>query len=210
MTWCHLPEKWACHFEGLGLSTFCKPHIHWPPLRACHFYRQLTAPWEMRCPVSQGAFLKDWAGLDAACMDRQFLQLPHQREEIIHTCRRMAESLCRPPATVTTLLIGYTLIQNKKLKKKETRANGRFTLPTFAEFQNHLSITANAHCTEAQDSQTPPSTHTYAHTRFNIWKTKWTSENKIVYLKTLTVHISSLPYNFTGILDDKVLQKISI
>ena len=26
----------------------------------------------------------------------------------------MAESLCRPPETITTLLIGYTPIQNKK------------------------------------------------------------------------------------------------
>ena len=29
-------------------------------------------------------------------------------------CICMAESLCCPPETITTLLIGYTLIQNKK------------------------------------------------------------------------------------------------
>ena len=33
------------------------------------------------------------------------------------TCIWMAESLCCPPETVTTLLIGYTPIPNKKLKK---------------------------------------------------------------------------------------------
>ena len=30
----------------------------------------------------------------------------------------MAESFCCPPAMITTLLISYTPIQNKKLKKK--------------------------------------------------------------------------------------------
>ena len=34
------------------------------------------------------------------------------------TCIYMAESLCCPPETITTLLIGYMLIQNKKLKNK--------------------------------------------------------------------------------------------
>ena len=33
----------------------------------------------------------------------------------VDTCIWMAESLCCPPETMTTLLIGYTLIQNKKL-----------------------------------------------------------------------------------------------
>ena len=32
------------------------------------------------------------------------------------TCIGMAESLCSSPETITTLLIGYTPIQNKKLK----------------------------------------------------------------------------------------------
>ena len=35
------------------------------------------------------------------------------------TCLCMAESLCSPPETVTTLLIGYTPMQNKKFKLKE-------------------------------------------------------------------------------------------
>ena len=29
----------------------------------------------------------------------------------------MAESLCCPPETITTLLMGYTLVQNKKFLK---------------------------------------------------------------------------------------------
>ena len=33
-------------------------------------------------------------------------------------CLGMAESLCCSPETITTLLIGHTSIQNKKLKKK--------------------------------------------------------------------------------------------
>ena len=38
------------------------------------------------------------------------------------TCVRMAESLCCSPETVTTLLIGYTPIQNK-VKKKQNKTN---------------------------------------------------------------------------------------
>ena len=37
------------------------------------------------------------------------------------TCICMAESICSPPETITTLLIVYTPIQNKKLKKKANR-----------------------------------------------------------------------------------------
>ena len=35
------------------------------------------------------------------------------------TCICMAESLCCPPETITTLLISYTPTQNKNLKKKK-------------------------------------------------------------------------------------------
>ena len=31
----------------------------------------------------------------------------------------MAESICCPPETITTLLISYTPMQNKKFKKKK-------------------------------------------------------------------------------------------
>ena len=37
------------------------------------------------------------------------------------TCTCMGQSLCCPPETTTTLLIGYTPIQHKKLKKKHTQ-----------------------------------------------------------------------------------------
>ena len=37
------------------------------------------------------------------------------------TCMCTAESLCCPPETITILLIDYTPIQTKKLKKKNTR-----------------------------------------------------------------------------------------
>ena len=35
------------------------------------------------------------------------------------TCVCMTEFLCCPPETITTLLIGYTSVRNKKLKKKK-------------------------------------------------------------------------------------------
>ena len=38
--------------------------------------------------------------------------------ETMDPCICMAESLCCPPETITTLLIGYTSIQNKKFKTK--------------------------------------------------------------------------------------------
>ena len=37
------------------------------------------------------------------------------------TCTCMAESLCYSPETITTLLIGYSPIQNKKFKKKDIK-----------------------------------------------------------------------------------------
>ena len=38
------------------------------------------------------------------------------------SCIGLAESLCCPPETITTLLTGYTPIQNKKLKKKKVKS----------------------------------------------------------------------------------------
>ena len=35
-------------------------------------------------------------------------------------CISMAESLCCPPESITTLLIGYVPIENKNLKKENT------------------------------------------------------------------------------------------
>ena len=41
------------------------------------------------------------------------------------TCACMAESLCRPPETITTLLTGYTPVKNKKFKKEIKQLRGR-------------------------------------------------------------------------------------
>ena len=41
----------------------------------------------------------------------------------------MAGSLPCSPETITTLLIGYTPIQNKKLKKKKVPVHLRFIIP---------------------------------------------------------------------------------
>ena len=49
----------------------------------------------------------------------------------IDTCIFMVESLCHPPETITTLLINYTPIQNKNLKKntfEETAYYAHFNL----------------------------------------------------------------------------------
>ena len=42
------------------------------------------------------------------------------------TCIRMAESLPRSPEIITTLLIGYIPIQNKKLKVKKKKQRHHF------------------------------------------------------------------------------------
>ena len=39
------------------------------------------------------------------------------------TCICMAESLCCPPETIPALLVGYTPIQNKKLKKTKKKCS---------------------------------------------------------------------------------------
>ena len=162
--------------------------------------------------MSQGAFLKDWAGLDVACMYRQFLQLPHQREEIIPTCICMAESLRRPPETITTLLIGYTPTQNKKLKKRNQsklkvhlaylcwisesfKYNSKCTLHRSSRFTN---TTLNTHIR----------THTLQHMKdeVNQWK-----QNCVLKNTDSAYNLSPLWFHSqVWILDDKVLWKISI
>ena len=39
---------------------------------------------------------------------------------IIDTCKCMAESLCCTPETITTLLVDYSPIQNKKFNKRKS------------------------------------------------------------------------------------------
>ena len=43
-------------------------------------------------------------------------------------CICMAESLCCSPETITTLLIGYTPVQNKKCKLKKKKKKKRQSL----------------------------------------------------------------------------------
>ena len=52
------------------------------------------------------------------------------------TCVRMAESLCCSPETVTTLLTGYTPIQNKV--KKKTKQTEIGSLQMLAEGQDEI------------------------------------------------------------------------
>ena len=47
--------------------------------------------------------------------------------ETMDPCTCMAESLCCPPEIITTLLIGYTPIENKKLKKVYVKHKNSFT-----------------------------------------------------------------------------------
>jgi len=50
------------------------------------------------------------------------------------TCICMAKSLCCQHGIITTLLIGYTPIQNKKLKKQKQSHTGRHLLqPLFTQ-----------------------------------------------------------------------------
>jgi len=46
-------------------------------------------------------------------------------EENGYTCICRAESLCCPPETITTLINGYTPMQNKQFKKETKPPKGR-------------------------------------------------------------------------------------
>ena len=56
------------------------------------------------------------------------------------TCICMAKSLCCQHGTITTLLIGYTPIQNKKLRKTKTTEPYRETFIT-TSFHSEISRT---------------------------------------------------------------------
>ena len=88
----------------------------------------LCGPARARCKV-----LTHPHGLDAPTSPHHswFWVLGTDGQGGTDTCVCMAESLCRPLETITTLLIGYTPIQNKKLKKK-----------------NHLSKVLSTHVTQ--------------------------------------------------------------
>ena len=58
------------------------------------------------------------------------------------TCIHMAQSLHCPPEAITTLLIGYTPIQNKKFLNRNTNVNGvqeaELKIPTHTHTHTHL------------------------------------------------------------------------
>ena len=55
------------------------------------------------------------------------------------TCVCMAESLCCPRETITTLLIGYTPIQNKSLKKQQQQQKPSLFKPEPNNFSETVS-----------------------------------------------------------------------
>ena len=79
----------------------------------------------------------------------------------------MAESLCCPPETVTTLLINSTPIQNKKLKKKSHR-----------NLRENMAWIGSSLCS---DLNTPPRVPPPCPSHPNLWKIQATqSESQSV------------------------------
>ena len=60
------------------------------------------------------------------------------RGERIDTCMCMAESLRCSPETITTLLISYTLIQNKKFKIM--KKNGSLAMTTHLHMVVYMTL----------------------------------------------------------------------
>ena len=54
------------------------------------------------------------------------------------TC--MAESIHCSPETITTLLISYTPIQNKKFKKQNNLMEGQLLLPLYGKFPTGIIL----------------------------------------------------------------------
>ena len=77
-------------------------------------------------------------------------------------CVFVAESLCYSPVTVTTLLIGYTLIRNKKVKVQKEKQKKR----------HH------------QSNKQPKilSTYFYCSARFTIMKQDWVNLTGLYFL----------------------------
>ena len=55
------------------------------------------------------------------------------------TCICMAKSLCCPAETITTLLVGYTQVQNKKWKKKKKLLKALLLQRSSSELSQRLS-----------------------------------------------------------------------
>ena len=52
----------------------------------------------------------------------------------------MAKTLCCPPETITTLLIGYTPIENKKFKKLKVELPYDPAIPPLGTYQEKAKI----------------------------------------------------------------------
>ena len=64
-----------------------------------------------------------------------------KNEKVNNRCYsvKMIESLCCPPETITTLLIGYTPIQNKSLKKQQQQQKPSLFKPEPNNFSETVS-----------------------------------------------------------------------
>ena len=87
---------------------------------------------------------------------------------IIDRCVCMAESLCYSSVTITTLLIGYTLIRNKKVKVQKEKKNKQ----------------TKKKDTDHQPNKQPKilSTYFYCSARFTIMKQDWVNLTGIYFL----------------------------
>ena len=91
-----------------GLHT-----LKWFILCFCVFYPKFKNHNELHCTSIKVIKVKKTKGL----MWQPGWEGGLQR---MNTCVCMAESLCCSPETITTLLISYIPIQNKKFKRKKT------------------------------------------------------------------------------------------
>ena len=83
----------------------------------CHFLLRGSSP------------SRDWTWVSCISLSSRQIPLCHLGAPCgrmdTYICIRMAESLCCPPETITTLLIGYMPIENKKFMKRELFYNRR-------------------------------------------------------------------------------------
>lgn len=160
---------YAHHPLGLGFLNFSKPCIQWLLPKVYHFCRQLIASSIPRVSACQGALPEG----------------PNWPRSCLH---------------VQTILTTTTQSRRNDRCVYETKANWRPALPAFVELQPRLSVTANKRCVEvSRFKSSPPSIYalvlTYIH--LNIWKSKRTSDNRVLYLKTLQIRLIFLVYIFT-------------
>ena len=89
--------------------------------------RLLETPWTAayQAPPSMGFSRQEyWSGVPLPSLMR-YLEQSNSWSRKVHWYIRMTESLCCVPEIITPLLISYTLIQNKKLKRESTLVDAR-------------------------------------------------------------------------------------